>query len=108
MSARNAPVVRGVALATLVGLVLLSAIATSVGAEPATRATPDRPVDVNAADEARLQTVPGIGPALAKRIVEFRAQHGPFKNVDDLLKVRGIGEKSLAKLRPFLTVGKRG
>lgn len=108
MSARNVPVVRGVALATLVGLVLLSVAATAVAAAPAPRATPERPVDLNDADEAHLQTVPGIGPALAKRIVEFRAQHGPFGSVDDLLKVRGIGEKSLAKLRPFVTVGKRG
>ncbi|HEX5044920.1 MAG TPA: helix-hairpin-helix domain-containing protein [Candidatus Polarisedimenticolaceae bacterium] len=64
-------------------------------------------VDLNAASEGELQEVPGIGPSLAKKIVDFRKENGPFKSVDDLLKVRGVGEKSLEKLRPHLTVGKK-
>ena len=63
-------------------------------------------VDLNAAGEAELQAVPGIGKSLATRIVQFREKNGAFKSVDDLLKVQGIGEKSLEKLRPFLTVAK--
>jgi competence protein ComEA len=63
-------------------------------------------VDVNAASETELATVPGIGASLARRIVAFREQHGPFVDVDGLLKVQGIGEKSLEKLRPDLTAGK--
>ncbi len=63
-------------------------------------------VDVNRATAAELEAVPGIGPVLAKRIVEFREKHGPFERLEDLLKVRGIGEKSLERLRPHLTVGK--
>lgn len=69
------------------------------------RATPENPVDLNRADAAGLMSVPGIGPALADRIVAFREEHGPFRRVEDLLKVRGIGERSLEKLRPYLTVG---
>lgn len=62
-------------------------------------------VDVNAATREELVAVPGIGETLAGRIVEFRSKNGPFQRVDDLLKVRGIGEKSLEKLRPYLRAG---
>ena len=61
-------------------------------------------VDLNSANTSELQTVPGIGEAIAIRIVEFRQQHGVFERVDDLLDVRGIGVQSLEKLRPYLTV----
>ncbi len=64
-------------------------------------------VDVNTATVDDLAKVPGIGDALAQRIVEFRTKNGPFERVDDLLKVRGIGEKSLEKLRPHLRAGAR-
>jgi competence protein ComEA len=64
-------------------------------------------VDVNTATIEELVKVPGIGDALAARIVEFRTKNGPFERVDDLLKVRGIGEKSLEKLRPHLRAGAR-
>ena len=65
-----------------------------------------KPVDLNAAGADELQSVPGIGKSLATRIVAFREKNGAFKSVDDLLKVQGIGEKSLEKLRPFVTVSK--
>jgi competence protein ComEA len=61
-------------------------------------------VDLNAAGSDELEAVPGIGKSLATRIVTFREKNGAFKSVDDLLKVQGIGEKSLEKLRPFVTV----
>ena len=63
-----------------------------------------KPVDLNSATAQELQKVPGIGEALAQRIVAFREEHGPFEKVDDLLNVRGIGATSLEKLRPHLTV----
>jgi competence protein ComEA len=69
------------------------------------KADPSAPVNVNAASAADLQTVPGIGRSLAQRIVEFREKNGPFATVDDLVKVRGIGEKSIERLKPYLTVG---
>lgn len=65
-------------------------------------------VDVNRASESELQVVPGIGPAMAKRIVEWRTEHGRFERLDDLLNIRGIGVKTLDKLRPYLTVGDEG
>lgn len=61
-------------------------------------------VDVNTADEATLETLPGIGPALAGRIVEWREENGAFGSVDDLLAVSGIGEKVLANLRDQVRV----
>lgn len=65
-------------------------------------------IDVNTATAEELQSVPGIGTTLARRIVEFREEHGPFEKVDDLLNVRGIGVASLDKLRPFLSIKKIG
>lgn len=56
------------------------------------------PIDVNQADETRLQDLPGIGPALAGAIVAYRTDHGPFGTVDDLLDVPGIGPAKLAQL----------
>ena len=61
-------------------------------------------VNVNTADQAALETLPGIGPTLAQRIIDYREQHGPFATVRDLVKVSGIGEKTLANLEPYVTV----
>ncbi len=60
-------------------------------------------LNLNSATLSQLQTLPGIGPSMAQRIVEYR-QRRPFGSVDDLLDVRGIGEKKLAKLRPYVKV----
>ena len=62
------------------------------------------PVDLNTGDRAELQQVPGIGPGMAERILGHRQAHGPFKNVEELQGVPGVGDKTLDKLRPFLTV----
>jgi competence protein ComEA len=59
-------------------------------------------VNVNTASSEQLQLLPGVGPALAERIIAFREANGPFEKVDELVAVRGIGEKSLAKLRPYV------
>lgn len=64
------------------------------------------PIDLNRAGVDQLISLPGVGEAIAKRIVEFREEHGPFTRVEDLLKVRGIGEKSFEKIRPLVRVGK--
>lgn len=60
----------------------------------------DPPLDVNAASEGELQRLPGIGPAMSARIVAAR----PFKSVDDLRKVKGIGAKTLDAIRPWVSV----
>ncbi|MBX9579739.1 MAG: helix-hairpin-helix domain-containing protein [Gemmataceae bacterium] len=60
----------------------------------------DPPVNVNAAPEDELQRIPGVGPVMAKAIAAGR----PFRTVDDLDRVKGVGPKTLEKLRPFVTV----
>jgi competence protein ComEA len=61
-------------------------------------------IDVNTATAVELTDLPGIGPALSARIIEYREEHGPFESVDGLINVRGIGEKVLEGLRPFAKV----
>jgi competence protein ComEA len=64
-----------------------------------------RTIDLNCADSATLELLPGVGPALAQRIVEHRARVGPFGSVDALDAVRGVGPKTLATVRPLLSAG---
>jgi competence protein ComEA len=61
-------------------------------------------VNINTATNAELEALPGIGPAIAARIIEYRQKNGPFKKVEDLMSVRGIGEKSFLKLKPLVTI----
>ena len=62
-------------------------------------------ININNADEAQLTSLKGIGPTKAKAITQYRQAHGPFKTVDDLKHVSGIGDQTVAALRPFITVG---
>lgn len=64
----------------------------------------DYRIDLNQASWVELMQLPGIGQTLAERILEHRDQHGPFQSVDDLDNVKGIGPKTLEKLRPWLFV----
>lgn len=65
------------------------------------KATP-KMVNINQAGVEELESLPGIGPALARRIVDYRQQHGPFTDKEQLLAVPGIGPKKMAELRPWL------
>ena len=62
-------------------------------------------VNVNTADQETLETLTGIGPELARRIIDHRDANGPFRSVDELLQDSGIGEATLAKFRSHVTVG---
>jgi competence protein ComEA len=73
--------------------------AKTVAAKPATI------VNVNTATASDFESLPGIGPKVAARIVEYRQKNGPFKKIEELMNVQGIGEKSFLKLRGQLTVG---
>jgi comEA protein len=69
------------------------------------RATAANPVNLNSASAAQLQTLPGVGASTAQRIVEHRQKNGGFKKIEELMNVKGIGEKSFLKLKPLITVG---
>ena len=71
---------------------------------PAAKASASAPLNLNTATVAQLETLPGIGRSTAERILEYRDKSGGFKKVEDLMNVRGIGEKSFLKLKPLVTV----
>lgn len=62
-------------------------------------------VDINTAGVEELDTLTGIGPALAQAIIDYRAEHGDFTSAEELLEVKGIGEAKLAGLREEITIG---
>ncbi len=72
--------------------------------EATVRARAEAAVDLNRATAEDLETLPGIGPVLAERIVAHRRHAGPFERVEDLRSVKGIGKKTLEKIRPMVNV----
>lgn len=70
-----------------------------------TEPTPPLLIDINTATEEEFTALPGIGDTLAKRIVAFRAENGPFESLADLLNVEGIGEKKLESILDYITIG---
>ena len=68
------------------------------------RSAKDVRVNPNQADASRLATLPGIGPAVANAIVQFRTMHGPFRDLSDLQGVPGIGPNRLKRMLPYLTL----
>jgi competence protein ComEA len=84
-----------------------AAAAKSSSRAPKATATAANPVNINTASQAQLETLPGIGAKAAQRIIEFRQKNGGFKKPEDLMNVKGVGEKSFLKLKPLITVGDR-
>jgi competence protein ComEA len=94
--------------AALMALTFLT-VATVVSAQdsastPKAAASAAAPINLNSATSAQLETLPGIGAKTAERIVEYRQKNGGFKKIEDLMNVRGVGEKSFLKLKPLITV----
>ena len=108
------------ALFMLLAIVAMAAIPVAAAAQQAappaksTSARPAKPakaagsstavVNINTATQAQLESLPGLGAKAAERILEYRQKNGQFKKVEDLMNVKGIGEKSFLKLKPRLTV----
>ena len=65
-------------------------------------------IDLNAATAMELETLPGVGPRTAERILEYRREHGGFERIEDLMDVRGIGERTFLRLKPLVTVAAAG
>jgi len=88
-------------------VITLGVAAQTQGAQDTPRsvtASAGAPLNLNSATVTQLEALPGIGRATAERIVEYRQKNGAFKKAEDLMNVRGIGEKSFLKLKPLVTV----
>jgi competence protein ComEA len=99
-------------LSLLVGVLMVLALAlpgaqaqekTAEKAKPAASAS--SPINLNTATVAQLETLPGIGSRTAQLIVEHRQKSGGFKKIEELMNIKGIGEKSFLKIKPLVTVG---
>ena len=95
-------------LLSFVALLALAAVVPAAAAQQP-KATPlvEKPatvVNLNTATVADLEQLPGVGPTTAARIVEYRVKRGPFKKIEELMNVQGIGEKSFLKLKAQITV----
>jgi competence protein ComEA len=78
-----------------------------IGEAAPTQAAPGVPsgkININTATAAELDQLPGIGPALAQRIIDYRTQNGPFKTIEDLKKVKGIGDALFEQIKDRITV----
>ncbi len=82
--------------------VLFSSATTAAQDKPAPSSKPT--INLNSATVDQLQDLPGIGRATAERILEYRQKNGGFKKVEELMNVKGIGEKSFLKLKPLIVV----
>jgi len=84
--------------------VLMAAVLASAPAVAATEPASVEKIDLNSATVEQLTSLPGVGPTLAGRIVEYREKAGRFNSVEELMNVKGIGEKNFAKIEPRLKV----
>lgn len=98
-------------------LSLIAAAALVVAAAPVASAQPAKAgppaasrkmvtgtININTAPAVDLQKLPGVGAKTAARIIEYRQKNGPFKKIEELMNVRGVGEKNFLKLKPLITV----
>ena len=90
-----------------IAAIALSAPALSAQSKapaPKPAATTAAPVNLNTATAEQLATIPGVGPKMAERIIDYRQKNGGFKKIEDLMNVSGVGEKSFLKMKPLITV----
>ena len=94
------------AIALVLGLFATANVLAQEAPRSSTKASAPAgaPINLNTATVAQLETLPGIGKSTAERILEYRQKNGGFKKVEDLMNVRGIGEKSFLKMKALITV----
>ena len=85
-------------------ILLLLCLLVAAAIAQAKKTPPTTPLDLNTATAAQLEQLPGLGPAAAQAIVNFRMKSGRFQQVEDLLAIRGISQRKLDQLRPYVTV----
>ena len=91
---------KGMAVALILGLFVFPLLAQ----QPLAKKAPGDKININTGSLEELQKLPGVGPKVAQRIIDFRKENGNFKKAEELMKVRGIGEKTFAKMKDLLTV----
>jgi comEA protein len=95
-----------VGIGAFVVLMLAASLAQAAGQKDdrqAAKATSSTPVNLNTATMSQLESLPGIGPKTAERIIEYREKVGGFKKIEELMNVQGVGEKSFLKLKDLIT-----
>lgn len=85
-------------------LALVLALPLGAAATARSPRAPQQPVNLNTATVTELMQLPRVGQKTAERIVAFRKQHGGFQRTEELMNVKGLGEKAYARLKPFLTL----
>jgi len=93
-------IIKGLALSVILGLFVFPLMAQ----QAQTGKAPSEKINLNTATLEELQKLPRIGPKVAQRIIDFRKQNGNFKKIEEIMKVRGIGEKTFARMKDMLSV----
>jgi len=105
---RRIVVLTAMLLTTISGVAFAAADQQSTSAKQnKTTVTAAAPVNINTASSTDLEKLPGVGPAMAQRIVEYRQKNSGFKKIEDLMQVKGIGEKKFLRLKPLVTIASR-
>jgi len=93
-------------MAALAAMALSTVAVGAQGKAPVAKAVASAtaPVNLNTATAEQLATIPGVGPKMAERIIDYRQKNGSFKKLEDLMNVSGIGEKNFLKMKPLITV----
>ena len=93
---------KGIIFSLVLGLLFLFFLSLQMEAAPQASS---KKININTASVDELQKLPRIGSSVAQRIVDFRKKNGPFKKIEEIMKVKGIGEKTFEQIKDLITVG---